>query len=386
MTNPTTIETTKASPPLSTAPSKVPFLDLRAAYLEVKEEVDEAVARVLDSGFFLFGKEIEGFEREFAEYVGAGHCVAVGNGLDALHLALRAVGIKSGDEVLVPSNTYIATWLAASYAGAVPVPVEPVEATYNIDPDRLEAAITSRTKAVMPVHLYGQPADMDPIIEVARRHNLRIVDDAAQAHGARYKGRRVGGLSDVTGWSFYPGKNLGAFGDGGAVTTNDKELADRIRTLRNYGSRVKYVNEVKGFNSRLDEIQAAVLRVKLTRMDEWNERRGRIATIYDTGLAGSNLILPYVPEWAEPVHHLYVVRSKERDALQQHLKSRGIDTIIHYPIPPHLQQAYQDLELSPGSQPIAENIHREVLSLPMGPHVTATQAATVVQAIREFTH
>ena len=384
MTNPITTETTKNTKQLSKRSSQVPFLDLRAAYEELKAELDEAVSRVLGSGYYLLGKEVEAFEEEFAEFLHVKYCVGVGNGLDALQLALRALGVGQGDEVLVPSNTYIATWLAVSYAGAVPVPVEPDERTYNIDPEKLEAAITDRTKAIIPVHLYGQPADMDPILEVARKHNLWVLDDAAQAHGARYKGRRVGGLGNIAGWSFYPGKNLGAFGDGGAVTTNDGELADRVRVLRNYGSRTKYFNEVRGFNSRLDEIQAAVLRVKLKHLDEWNGRRRHIAELYLRDLERCDLILPYVPEWADPVYHLFVVRSGQRDALQQYLKTQGIGTLIHYPVPPHLQQAYCEIGLAAGTLPISERIHRQVVSLPIGPHVTEAQVETVTRAVCEF--
>jgi dTDP-4-amino-4,6-dideoxygalactose transaminase len=330
------------------------------------------------------GKEVEAFEKEFAEYLNVKCCVGVGNGLDALHLALRALGVGQGDEVLVPSNTYIATWLAVSYAGAVPVPVEPDESTYNIDPEKLEAAITDRARAIIPVHLYGQPADMDPILEIARKHNLWVLDDAAQAHGACYKGKRVGGLGDITGWSFYPGKNLGALGDGGAVTTNNGELADRVRVLRNYGSRTKYFNEVRGFNSRLDEIQAAVLRVKLGHLDEWNARRRRIAEWYLRELKDCDLILPYVPDWAGPVYHLFALRSGQRDRLQQYLKTQDVGTLIHYPVPPHLQQAYSGIGLAAGALPISERIHREVLSLPIGPHVTEAQVETVIRAVREF--
>jgi len=384
MTNPIITETTRNTEQLSKGSGQVPFLDLRAAYEELKEEIDEAVARVLGSGYYLLGKEVEALEEEFAEHLNVEYCVGVGNGLDALHLALRALGVGQGDEVLVPSNTYIATWLAVSYAGAVPVPVEPDERTYNIDPEKLEAAITDRTRAIIPVHLYGQPADMDPILEVARKHNLWVLEDAAQAHGACYKGKRVGGLGDIAGWSFYPGKNLGAFGDGGAVTTNNGELADRVRVLRNYGSRTKYFNEVRGFNSRLDEIQAAVLRVKLKHLDEWNRRRRNIAELYRRELEGCNLILPYVPEWAEPAYHLFVVRSGQRDALQQYLETQGIGTLIHYPVPPHLQQAYCEIGLAAGTLPISERIHREVLSLPIGPHVTEAQVETVTRAVCQF--
>ena len=384
MTNPIITETTKNSEQLSKRSSQVPFLDLRAAYEELKAEVDDAVSRVLGSGYYLLGKELEAFEKEFAEYLDVRHCVAVGSGLDALHLALRALEVGQGEEVLVPSNTYIATWLAVSYAGAVPVPVEPDERTYNIDPGKLEAAITDRTRGIIPVHLYGQPADMDPILEVARKHNLWVLEDAAQAHGASYKGKRVGGLGDIAGWSFYPGKNLGAFGDGGAVTTNNGEFADRVRVLRNYGSRTKYFNEVRGFNSRLDEIQAAVLRVKLKHLDGWNRRRLQIAELYRRELEGCDLILPYVPEWAEPAYHLFVVRSGQRDALQQYLETQGIGTLIHYPVPPHLQQAYCEIGLAAGTLPISERIHREVLSLPIGPHVTEAQVETVTRAVCQF--
>ncbi|MGH9681804.1 MAG: DegT/DnrJ/EryC1/StrS family aminotransferase [Candidatus Acidiferrales bacterium] len=346
--------------------------------------MDEAVSRVLESGHYLLGKELETFEKEFAEYQETRYCVGVGNGLDALHLAILALGSGPGDEVLVPSNTYIATWLAASYAGATPVPVEPDERTFNIDPRKIEAAITPKTKGIIPVHLYGQPADMEPILEIARRHKLWVLEDAAQAHGARYKGKRVGGLGDIAGWSFYPGKNLGALGDGGAITTNNPDLADRVRVLRNYGSRVKYVNDIKGFNSRLDEIQAAALRVKLRRLDDWNERRRRIAARYTRELANTSLALPEAPSWADPVFHLYVTRSKHRDKLREHLDRAGINTLIHYPIPPHLQQAYKELGLGPGALPISEKIHQEVLSLPIGPHLTDEQAARVIRAVREF--
>jgi len=384
MTNPTTTGSTSSSEPTSKGSVRVPFLDLRAAYLELRQEIDEAVGRVLESGWYLLGQEADAFEKEFASYLGVECCVGVGNGLDALHLALRALGVVAGDEVLVPSNTYVATWLAVSYAGARPVPVEPDERTYNIDPERIERAITERTKGVIAVHLYGQPADMDPIREIAKAHKLWVLEDAAQAHGARYKGKRVGGLGDVAGWSFYPGKNLGAFGDAGAVTTNNRDLAERIRALRNYGSRVKYFNEVKGFNSRLDEIQAASLRVKLRHLDDWNARRRRLAASYMSKLENVNLMLPFVPDWAEPVFHLFVVRSKQRDELRRHLEDAGIGTLIHYPVPPHLQQAYSDLGLVAGDLPVSERIHKEVLSLPIGPHLSESQAKTVVQALRDF--
>lgn len=360
----------------------VPFLDLKSAYLELKDELDSAYQRVMESGWYILGSEVDAFEREFAAYCGVKHCIGVGNGLDGLHLILRAAGIGPGDEVIVPANTYIATWLAVSYAGATPVPVEPNERTYNIDPARVEAAITRRTKAIMPVHLYGQPADMDPILEIAQRHGLWVFEDAAQAHGARYKGRRIGSLGDAAGFSFYPGKNLGAFGDAGAVTTNNDELAERIRALRNYGSQAKYINKYRGFNSRLDELQAALLRVKLRHLDEWNARRSRVAATYNQALIETELILPYVPEWAEPVWHLYVIRSRNRDLLQQRLGGAGIGTLIHYPIPPHLQDAYKDLGLTKGAYPITERLAHEVLSLPMGPHLLPEHVNAVVQAVK----
>jgi dTDP-4-amino-4,6-dideoxygalactose transaminase len=359
-------------------------LDLRAAAQELRAEIDESLTRVLDSGWFLLGKELEAFESEFADYVGVKFCVGVGSGLDALHLAIRALGVEAGDEVLVPSNTYIATWLAVSYTGAVPVPVEPNDLTFNIDPHRIEAAITKRTRGILPVHLYGQTADMDPIREIARKHNLWVLEDAAQAHGARYKGKRAGGLADAAGWSFYPGKNLGALGDGGAVTTNDPHVADQVRLLRNYGSRVKYHFETRGLNSRLDELQAAVLRVKLRHLDEWNLRREHVADMYRRKLGGSDLLLPHVPTWSEPIHHLFVILSKRRDDLQRHLQERGIGTLIHYPVPPHLQPAYSEMASLEGSLPTSERIHREVLSLPMGPHLTDLQVAAVIDAVQEF--
>lgn len=362
----------------------IPFLDVGATYHELREEIDQAVGRVLAGGWYILGSEVEAFEREFAEYLGVKHCIGVGNGLDALHLALKARGLGPGDEVLVPSNTYIATWLAVSYCGATPVPIEPDEATYNLDPARLEAAITPRTKAIVPVHLYGQSADMALIMALAERYGLWVLEDAAQAHGATYRGQPTGGLGHAAGWSFYPGKNLGAFGDAGAITTNDDQLAEQVRMLRNYGSKVKYYNEVAGFNSRLDEIQAAVLRVKLKHLDEWNRRRQEIAAFYLQNLAGTGLTMPTVPATNEHVWHLFVVRSPRRDALQKHLQAAGIGTVIHYPVPPHLQKAYQELDLPEGSFPISEALHREVLSLPMGPHLTEAQAAAVVKAVRQF--
>jgi dTDP-4-amino-4,6-dideoxygalactose transaminase len=361
----------------------IPFLDLRPAYEELRNEIEAAVQRVLRSGRYVLGAEVDDFENDYAAYCEAKYAVGVASGIDALHLALIAMDIGPGDEVIVPSHTFIATWLAVTRCGAKPIAVEPDEATYNIDPQRIEAAITPRTKAIVPVHLYGLPADLDPICAVARKHGLRVVEDAAQAHGARYKGRRIGAQGDAAAWSFYPGKNLGAMGDGGAVTTNDGEIAERIRLLRNYGSSVKYVNDVQGYNSRLDAIQAAILRVKLKVLDRWNERRRETAAAYAKELSGSDLILPRVPDWASPSWHLYVVRHIRRDELQRRLADRGMETLIHYPIPPHLQHAYADLRLGRGAFPIAERIADSVLSLPIGPHLDSEMAHCVADAARD---
>ena len=357
---------------------KIPFLDLSAAYRELKTEINAAVSRVLESGWYILGPEVEAFESEWAAYCEAKYAVGLANGLDALTLALRALDIGPGDEVIVPSNTYIATWLAVTGVGATPIPVEPDVATHNIDPARIEAAITSRTRALLPVHLYGQSADMDPILNIASRHGLRVIEDAAQAHGARYKGQRIGAHGDIVCWSFYPGKNLGALGDAGAITTNDTALAERVALLRNYGSRQKYVNEEAGVNSRLDPIQAAVLRVKLRVLDEWTERRRAVAAAYTKGLAESDVILPHVPDWADPAWHLYVVRTSDRDALQGRMTKAGVGTLIHYPIPPHMQQAYAGLELAPDALPLADTLTSEVLSLPMGPHLSDMDVNNVV--------
>jgi dTDP-4-amino-4,6-dideoxygalactose transaminase len=362
----------------------IPFLDLRAAYLELQSEIDEAVQRVAASGFYIGGPEVQTFERNFAAYTEAEHCVGVGNGLDALHLALLAMGVGPGDEVIVSSNTFVATLLAVSMVGATPVLVEPDPRTHNIDPGGIEAAITPRTKVLLPTHLYGQPADLDPLLELARKHGLMLLEDAAQAHGARYKGRRIGSHGDAVAWSFYPGKNLGALGDAGAVTTNDAELADRVRTLGNYGSHKKYVNEVKGFNSRLDPMQAAVLDVKLRHLDEWNGRRTRLAAYYSDHLTNSGLELPAVPNWADPVWHLFVVQAQDRQALQDALAEAGVQTLVHYPIPPHLQKAYSDLGLAAGDLPLAERLAEQVLSLPIGPHLEPAHAEAVVSAISAY--
>jgi dTDP-4-amino-4,6-dideoxygalactose transaminase len=376
----------KRSPTAEAAPLPAPlallsFLDLRAINAEQASELEAAFSRVLRSGWYVMGRELEAFEREFADYCEAAHCVGVGNGLEALFLILKAYGIGPGDEVIVPSNTYIASWLAVSHTGARPVPVEPLESTHNIDPCRVEAAITPRTRAILAVHLYGQPARMRALRSIASAHGLRLIEDAAQAHGAREHGLPVGSLGDAAGFSFYPGKNLGALGDAGAVVTNDAALADEVRLLRNYGSRVKYQNETQGHNSRLDELQAALLRTKLEALDRQNAHRAVLARAYEETLAGLNLVLPCVADGMCPVWHLYVVRSAQREVLQAQLKAVGIETMIHYPKAPHLQKAYRDLGLPLGSLPIAERLQNEVLSLPMGPHLQVADIHRVAQAL-----
>lgn len=363
----------------------IPFLDVSASYRELKDEIDESYQRVLDSGMYILGKEVENFEHEFSRYCGTKYCIGVGNGLEALHLIIRGYGIGEGDEVIVPANTYIASWLAVTYAGAKPVPVEPNLSTYNIDPDRIESAVTFKTKAIMPVHLYGQPAKMDPINQIAQKYGLKVIEDSAQAHGAIYNGNKVGSLGDAAGFSFYPGKNLGAFGDAGAVLTNDPELADHVRMLRNYGSREKYYNEKRGYNSRLDPLQAAFLGVKLKRLDEWNQRRQIIADLYLSSLSEvQGSILPVVPNGINPVWHLFVIRCERRDLLQEHLHKNGVGTLIHYPVPPHLSQAYQGLGFRKGDFPITEKLAETVLSIPIGPHLSINDAGLIVDLIKEF--
>jgi len=365
---------------------EVPSLDLHPAYRELKKELDDAYQRVMSSGWYVLGAEVEAFETEFAGYCKSRFCVGVGNALEALELILRGYDIGGGDEVIVPSNTYIATWLAVSHAGATPVPVEPDIETHNLDPALVEKAITRRTRAIMPVHLYGQSADMGPLQAIAEKHGLKLIADAAQTHGARYRGKPVGSLGDAAAFSFYPSKNLGCFGDGGAITTDDSKLADRIRILRNYGSRNRYYNDELGFNSRLDELQAALLRVKLRKLDEWNERRRKIAAVYLDQLRNIECVSsPHVPEWAEPCWHLFVIRHPHRDKLQAALKEAGIGTIVHYPVPPHLQKAYADLQLTQGSFPICEKLAREVLSIPIGPHLAPESQQAVISAIKKFT-
>jgi dTDP-4-amino-4,6-dideoxygalactose transaminase len=360
-----------------------PFLDLKSLHRPIEGELARAAARVVESGWYVLGREVEAFESEFASYCGVRHCVGASNGLDALHLVLRAYGIGAGDEVVVPANTFIATWLAVSYAGAWPVLVEPVDGTFNLDPERLEAALTPRTRAVIAVHLYGRVADMEPIREITRRRGLKLIEDAAQAHGAVHRGRKAGALGDAAAFSFYPGKNLGALGDGGAVTTDDAELAARVRALANYGSPVKYRHETKGFNCRLDEVQAALLRVKLPYLENWNEHRARLAARYVERLGDLPVIrLPEVPIDGSHVWHLFVIRTAQRDRLADRLRAVGVGTLVHYPVPPHLQPAYADLGLGPGSFPISERIHEEVLSLPLGAHLKLDDIDTICERIR----
>jgi dTDP-4-amino-4,6-dideoxygalactose transaminase len=359
-----------------------PFLDLKRLHREIRQPLETAFRRVLDSGWFILGPEVEAFESEFAQYCGVQHCVGVGNGLDALHLLLRAYGIGQGDEVLVPANTFIATWLAVSQCGATPVPVEPRAESHNINPDALAEAITTRTRAIVPVHLYGQPADMDPINALAQRYNLVVIEDAAQAQGARYKGKCVGSFGNAAATSFYPGKNLGALGDGGAILTNDSSIADKVRLLRNYGSQLKYEHREIGYNTRLDELQAAFLRVKLGLLDNWNNRRRDVAAQYSTQLQDAKLELPWVPHWADPAWHLYVVRSTDRDALRVHLEQLGISTGIHYPTPPHQQACYPSY--ANRNLPIAEQLAREVLSLPISPFLSEQEIARVTEGIFTF--
>lgn len=361
--------------------SAIPFLDIAAASRELGNELDAAYARVMRSGRFILGNEVAAFEAEFAAFCGAKNCIGVGNGLDALHLLLRALDIGPGDEVLVPSNTFIATWLAVTHAGATPVPVEPIAATHNIDPALIETAVTPRTRAIIPVHLYGQPADMTPLVAAAKRHNLKVIEDAAQAHGATYQGIRTGVLGDAAAFSFYPGKNLGALGDGGAVVTNDGALAQRVRELSNYGSPQKYVHDHVGYNTRLDELQAAFLRAKLPVLDEWNARRVALADCYMTRLAGANLVLPVAIGAAESAWHLFVVRVKGRERVMRALTDAGIGVQIHYPIPPGRSTAYAGSNAASADCPIADALSREVMSLPIGPHMSIEQVDRVCNVL-----
>jgi dTDP-4-amino-4,6-dideoxygalactose transaminase len=364
------------------ADREIPFIDLRAAHEEIGPELHAAVSRVVDSGWYLLGPELESFESEFAEYCGTRHCVGVGSGLSALELALQAAGIGPGDEVIVPAYTYVATWIAVTKTGARPVPVDVEEQTYNIDPGLIPAAITPSTAAIVPVHLRGQPADMDAVAEIADAHDLVVIDDAAQAHGAMYRGRRVGSLATAAAFSFYPTKNLGALGDGGAVTTDDDAIADRVRLLRNYGQRDRDSIETAGVNSRLAEIQAAALRVQLPFLDGWNEARARLAEIYRQAFEDQDsLLLPEVPEWAGPVWHLFVIGHPDRDGCRAALQEQGIQTLVHYPVPPHLSGAYSDLGMRRGSFPVTERLANATLSLPLYPQLDPKRCAAVGEAV-----
>ena len=362
----------------------VPFVDLKAQYTEIADEVNVAIAGVLQRTDFILGQSVADFEEEFAAYCQARYCIGVDNGYSALELIVRAYDIGPGDEVIAPANTFVATTLAASICGAKIVLVDCDPKTYTLDPEKLEAAITPRTRAILPVHLYGHPADMDPINAIAQKYNLKVIEDAAQGHGGYYKGRRVGSLGNAAGFSFYPGKNLGAYGDGGAITTNDPELAKQLRLLRNLGQRVKYEHVVKGYNRRLDTLQAAVLRVKLPHLDKWNAERRRAAATYERVLGNLPMITPRVAPWAEAVFHLYVIRVRNRDGLMKHLQKDGIASGLHYPTPIHQQEAYQELGYKQGDFPITESLADEILSLPIYAELTDAQISYIGESISEF--
>jgi dTDP-4-amino-4,6-dideoxygalactose transaminase len=363
---------------------KVPILEFKSQYRAHQTEIDAAIRDVLEASWFILGKQLTAFEEEFAAYCGARYCVGVGSGTEALHLSLLACGVEQGDEVITVPNTAVPTVCAIDFAGAAPVFADIDPATFTLDPEELERRVTPRTKAILPVHLYGQPADLDPILAIARDRGLRVIDDAAQAHGAEYRGRRIGALTDATAWSFYPSKNLGAYGDAGAVTTDDPELAQRVRMLRNYGEEERYHHTLRGFNSRLDEIQAAILRAKLPHLDRWNDRRRAIAARYNEAIHHPDIQLPTEAAWARHVYHLYVVRLARRDALREHLAAREVGSQIHYPIPIYLQKAYAYLEVSPGDCSRAEHAMAQILSLPLYPEMTEEQVTAVVEAVNSF--
>ncbi|MDF2802264.1 MAG: Glutamine--scyllo-inositol transaminase [Anaerocolumna sp.] len=362
----------------------IPFVSFESMHREIESEIMDKFREVYNKNWFIQGEEVTRFEEEFAAFCEAKHCIGCGNGLDALYLILRGYGIGIGDEVIVPSNTFIATALAVTYAGAKPVFIEPNLITYNIDTNLIETAITDKTKAIIAVHLYGQPADMDSINALAKQYNLKVIEDAAQAHGALYKGKKAGSLGDAAGFSFYPGKNLGALGDAGAVVTNDNELADKIRAIANYGSQQKYHHIYKGTNSRLDEVQAAFLRIKLKKLEQWNEHRRKIATKYLQGISNPYIVKPSNAEYAQHVWHLFVIRSERRDEVQENLKGEGISTLIHYPIPIHLQDAYQELDFAKGRFPLAEQISNETLSLPIWYGMKDNEIEYVIDTINSF--
>lgn len=362
----------------------IPFSSVGVMHREIESEMLDKFREVYENNWFIQGREVEKFEEEFAAYCGAKYCVGCGNGLDALYLILRAYGIGKGDEVIVPSNTYIATALAVSYTGARPVFVEPRMESYNINPEEIEAKITERTRAIMAVHLYGQPAEMDAIMELAGKYSLKVIEDAAQAHGASYKGKRTGNLGDAAGFSFYPGKNLGALGDGGAVVTNDKELAELVRALGNYGSDYKYHHIYQGNNSRLDEVQAGLLRVKLKELDKWNARRVEIAGRYLNEIVNPGITLPVTSFDCTHVYHIFAVRCRQRDGLEEYLNQKGIGTNKHYPIPMHLQEAYAELQIPRGALPVAEEISGTQLSLPMYYGMTEEEVSYVIEALNTW--
>jgi dTDP-4-amino-4,6-dideoxygalactose transaminase len=362
----------------------IPLVDLKAQYADIRGEVDAAISRVVSNADFILGSEVEAFESDYARYCEAEHAVGLDSGLSALELGMRALGIGPGDEVITPAHSFIASSSAISFTGATPIWVDMDPKTYNIDPRQIEAAITKRTKAIMPVHLYGQAADLDPVLDIARRHNLLVVEDACQAHGARYKGRRVGSFGHFGAFSFYPGKNLGAYGDAGILVTNDADLAAKVRMMRNYGQRKKYDHVYLAWNRRLDTIQAAVLRVKLPHLDGWNAARRRHASVYDELLADAGLQLPSVMDGSEHVFHLYVVQSEKRDELMRHLESHGVHSGIHYPIPIHLQEAYRDRGVGRGRFPVSEAAAPRLLSLPMYSELTEQQLSRIAESVHAF--
>jgi dTDP-4-amino-4,6-dideoxygalactose transaminase len=362
----------------------IPLIDLKAQYQTIKTEIDGAIERVVSNAGFIGGSEVKEFEKEFAAYCEAKACVGVGNGTDALYITLRALGVGAGDEVITVAHTFIATSEAISQVGAKPVFVDVEPDTLLISPDAVEAAITPQTKAIIAVHIYGQPCDMDRLMAIAEKHNLKVVEDAAQAHGARWHGRRVGSLGHIACFSFYPGKNLGAYGDGGAVVSNDETLIQRVRMLANHGRLEKYTHQIEGVNSRLDSLQAAILRVKLPYLDKWNSARNQFAQVYMQSLQDTGVGLPIIRPEAESGWHLFVIRVKDRDALQQFLKERGIDTGVHYPIPLHRQQAYEYLQVAAGSLPITETAAREIVSLPLYAELTDDMVQQVIEGVLAF--
>lgn len=363
---------------------KIPFVDLKAQYLLIKEEIDSTISCVVESTEFIMGEEVKAFEKEFASFCEAKFAIGVSSGTDALHLALLACGVGRNDEVITVPNTFIATTEAISHAGAKPVFVDVDPDTYNIDVNKIEEKITIKTRAILPVHLYGQPADMDPIMKIAKQYRLRVIEDACQAHGARYKGKRAGAIGDVGCFSFFPGKNLGAYGDGGAIVTNDEKIAEKVRLLRNHGREAKYEHLVEGYCNRLDALQAAILRVKLKKLDGWNRKRKEAAKFYNKEFLGFKAVdISHELKDTDPVFHLYVIKVKNRDGLQRSLNEKGIASGVHYPIPLHLQQAYKRLDYKEGDFPVAEKAANEILSLPMFPEISTKQQECVVNAIKE---